>query len=96
MVPGFTTLTCPPTPQLGQPHLPLRRPALAQSLAHRLASRYDDGVPSVEHPWELIDDNKVRACSCLSRAARRCRLPPPPPPSAADAAAIAVAAAFGR
>ena len=35
--------------------------ALAQSLAHRLATRYDDGVPSVEHPWELIDDNKVRA-----------------------------------
>lgn len=32
MVPGFTTLTCPPTPQLGQPHLPLRRPALAKSL----------------------------------------------------------------
>ena len=26
-----------------------------------LAARYDDGVPSVEHPWELIDDNKVRA-----------------------------------
>lgn len=35
--------------------------ALAQCLAHRLAGRYDDGVPSVEHPWELIDDNKVRA-----------------------------------
>ncbi|HET8975292.1 MAG TPA: YbdK family carboxylate-amine ligase [Solirubrobacterales bacterium] len=35
--------------------------ALAQSLAHRLADRFDDGVPSVEHPWELIDDNKVRA-----------------------------------
>ena len=35
--------------------------ALAQSLAHRLASRFDEGVPSVEHPWELIDDNKVRA-----------------------------------
>ena len=35
--------------------------ALAQSLAHRLAARYDDGVPNVEHPWELIDDNKVRA-----------------------------------
>jgi glutamate---cysteine ligase / carboxylate-amine ligase len=35
--------------------------ALAQSLAHRLASRYEDGVPSVEHPRELIDDNKVRA-----------------------------------
>jgi len=35
--------------------------ALAVSLAHRLSVRYDDGVPSVEHPWELIDDNKVRA-----------------------------------
>jgi glutamate---cysteine ligase / carboxylate-amine ligase len=35
--------------------------ALAQALAHRLAARYDDGVPSIEHPWELIDDNKVRA-----------------------------------
>jgi carboxylate-amine ligase len=35
--------------------------ALGQSLAHRLAANYDDGVPSVEHPWELIDDNKVRA-----------------------------------
>jgi glutamate---cysteine ligase / carboxylate-amine ligase len=35
--------------------------ALGQSLAHRLAAGYDDGVPSVEHPWELIDDNKVRA-----------------------------------
>jgi len=35
--------------------------ALAQSLAHQLAGRYEDGVPSMEHPWELIDDNKVRA-----------------------------------
>jgi carboxylate-amine ligase len=35
--------------------------ALMQSLVHRLAADYDDGVPSVEHPWELIDDNKVRA-----------------------------------
>jgi glutamate---cysteine ligase / carboxylate-amine ligase len=35
--------------------------ALAQSLAHQLAADYDDGVPSVEHPHELIDDNKVRA-----------------------------------
>jgi carboxylate-amine ligase len=35
--------------------------ALAQCLAHRLAADYDDGVPSIEHPWELIDDNKVRA-----------------------------------
>jgi carboxylate-amine ligase len=35
--------------------------ALAVALAHRLSTRYDEGVPSVEHPWELIDDNKVRA-----------------------------------
>jgi carboxylate-amine ligase len=35
--------------------------ALAQCLVHRLAADYDDGVPSIEHPWELIDDNKVRA-----------------------------------
>src|SRR5919106_3884585 len=35
--------------------------ALAQSLAHRLANEFEDGVPSVEHPSELIDDNKVRA-----------------------------------
>ncbi len=35
--------------------------ALGQALAHRLASDYDEGVPSIEHPHELIDDNKVRA-----------------------------------
>jgi carboxylate-amine ligase len=35
--------------------------ALVQSLAHKLAAAYDDGVASVEHPHELIDDNKVRA-----------------------------------
>jgi carboxylate-amine ligase len=35
--------------------------ALAVSLAHRLSADFDDGVPSLEHPWELIDDNKVRA-----------------------------------
>jgi carboxylate-amine ligase len=35
--------------------------ALSQALAHRLALDYEDGVPSVEHPHELIDDNKVRA-----------------------------------
>ena len=35
--------------------------ALAQSLAHALSARFEDGVPSREHPWELIDDNKVRA-----------------------------------
>lgn len=35
--------------------------ALAQCLVHRLSTRYDDGAPNVEHPLELIDDNKVRA-----------------------------------
>jgi len=35
--------------------------ALAQALARRLATEYDDGKPSREHPQELIDDNKVRA-----------------------------------
>jgi glutamate---cysteine ligase / carboxylate-amine ligase len=35
--------------------------ALTQALAHRLAADYDEGVPSIEHPHELIDDNKVRA-----------------------------------
>jgi carboxylate-amine ligase len=35
--------------------------ALMQALVHRLSANYDDGMPSVEHPWELIDDNKVRA-----------------------------------
>jgi glutamate---cysteine ligase / carboxylate-amine ligase len=35
--------------------------AVVQSLVHRLSAGYDDGVPSMEHPWELIDDNKVRA-----------------------------------
>jgi carboxylate-amine ligase len=35
--------------------------AFAQALARRLALEYEDGVPSVEYPHELIDDNKVRA-----------------------------------
>jgi glutamate---cysteine ligase / carboxylate-amine ligase len=35
--------------------------ALGQALAHRLAADYEEGVPSIEHPHELIDDNKVRA-----------------------------------
>ncbi len=35
--------------------------AFAQSLAHRLAGHYEEGVPSIEYPLELIDDNKVRA-----------------------------------
>ena len=36
--------------------------ALTVSLAHRYASLFDAGEPLVEQPWELIDDNKVRAC----------------------------------
>jgi carboxylate-amine ligase len=35
--------------------------AFAQALAQRLAGEYEEGVPSVEYPHELIDDNKVRA-----------------------------------
>ena len=35
--------------------------AFAQALAHRLAAEYEEGVPSVDYPHELIDDNKVRA-----------------------------------
>ncbi len=35
--------------------------AFAQALAHQLANQYEDGVPSIEYPQELIDDNKVRA-----------------------------------
>ncbi len=35
--------------------------AMVQALVHRLATDFDDGRPSVEHPLELIDDNKVRA-----------------------------------
>ncbi len=35
--------------------------ALTQSLSHRFAMRFDEGEPLVEQPWELIDDNKVRA-----------------------------------
>jgi glutamate---cysteine ligase / carboxylate-amine ligase len=35
--------------------------ALVVSLVRRLVLAYDDEVPSVEHPQELIDDNKVRA-----------------------------------
>ena len=36
--------------------------ALTVSLAHRLATVFDEGEPLIEQPWELIDDNKVRAC----------------------------------
>ena len=35
--------------------------ALSLALAHRLATEYEAGVASIEHPHELIDDNKVRA-----------------------------------
>jgi glutamate---cysteine ligase / carboxylate-amine ligase len=35
--------------------------AFAQALAHRLVGLYEEGVPSVDYPLELIDDNKVRA-----------------------------------
>jgi glutamate---cysteine ligase / carboxylate-amine ligase len=35
--------------------------ALAISLIHRYASNFDEGLPLIEVPTELIDDNKVRA-----------------------------------
>lgn len=35
--------------------------AFSQALAHRFAGAYSAGEPLVEVPWELIDDNKVRA-----------------------------------
>jgi glutamate---cysteine ligase / carboxylate-amine ligase len=35
--------------------------AFAQALAHRLSGLYEEGVPSVDYPHELIDDNKIRA-----------------------------------
>jgi carboxylate-amine ligase len=35
--------------------------AMTQCLAHRFATLFDDGVPMIEQPSELIDDNKVRA-----------------------------------
>ena len=35
--------------------------ALTQSLAHRMAQSYESGEPLFEVPWELVDDNKVRA-----------------------------------
>jgi carboxylate-amine ligase len=35
--------------------------AFAQALAHRLSAEYEERVPSIEYPLELIDDNKVRA-----------------------------------
>lgn len=36
--------------------------ALTAALSHSYAARFLDGEPLVEQPWELIDDNKVRAC----------------------------------
>ncbi len=35
--------------------------ALTQALSHRFAELFDEGEPLVEAPYELIDDNKVRA-----------------------------------
>jgi len=35
--------------------------ALTFALAHRMSRLHDEGRPLVEHPTELIDDNKVRA-----------------------------------
>jgi carboxylate-amine ligase len=35
--------------------------ALTIALAHRMSRLYDEGTPLVEHPTELVDDNKVRA-----------------------------------
>lgn len=35
--------------------------ALTVSLAHRYCELFDAGEPLTEQPWELIDDNKVRA-----------------------------------
>ena len=35
--------------------------ALVQSLVHLFEAEFEDGVPSVEAPFELVDDNKVRA-----------------------------------
>jgi len=35
--------------------------ALTIAIAHRLSRQYDDEVPLVEQPTELVDDNKVRA-----------------------------------
>lgn len=36
--------------------------AMTVSLAHRFSTLFDEGEPLIEQPWELIDDNKVRAC----------------------------------
>ena len=35
--------------------------ALTAAIARRFSDSYDDGRPLVEHPSELIDDNKIRA-----------------------------------
>lgn len=35
--------------------------ALTHALAHRFGTLFDNGEPLVEQPWELLDDNKVRA-----------------------------------
>ncbi len=35
--------------------------AMTQALSHRFAELFDEGEPLVEAPFELVDDNKVRA-----------------------------------
>jgi glutamate---cysteine ligase / carboxylate-amine ligase len=35
--------------------------AMMQALSHRLSELFDEGEPLVEAPYELVDDNKVRA-----------------------------------
>lgn len=35
--------------------------AMTHALAHRFGTLFDEEEPLVEQPWELIDDNKVRA-----------------------------------
>ena len=35
--------------------------ALTHALSYRFATLFDEGEPLVEQPWELVDDNKVRA-----------------------------------
>jgi len=35
--------------------------AITQALSHSFSELFDEGEPMIEQPWELIDDNKVRA-----------------------------------
>ena len=50
--------------------------ALTQSLSHRFAEMFDEGEPLVEAPYELIDDNKVRAAVRGTSSAWRRRSTP--------------------